>query len=73
MNSLLLGQEQSFKMLYAFHRHHLLWRALMEESEEPVMRWAVFTTLCSALRSETEQLPYHNVTLLVRMLSMVQW
>ena len=44
----------------------------MEGSEEPVMHWAVFTTLCSAFRSKTEHLPYHTVMQLVRMLSMVQ-
>ena len=33
----------------------------------PVMYWAIRTTLCSALRSEAEQLPYQAV-----MLSIVQ-
>jgi hypothetical protein len=37
-----------------------------------VMYWAVRTTLCSALRSEAEQLPYQAVMQPVRMLSMVQ-
>ena len=34
------------------------------------MYWAVCTTLCSALRSEAEQLPYQAVMQLVRMLSL---
>ena len=51
-----------------FCRYRLLWTASMEGSEEPMMRCAVFTTLCRAFRSETEQLPYHTVTQLVRML-----
>uniref|UniRef100_A0A4W5PNI2 Rho-GAP domain-containing protein n=1 Tax=Hucho hucho TaxID=62062 RepID=A0A4W5PNI2_9TELE len=38
----------------------------------PVMHLAVRTTLCSALRSEAEQLPYQAVMQPVRMLSMVQ-
>ena len=38
----------------------------------PVMYWAVHTTLCSALRSEAEQLPYQAVMQPITMLSMVQ-
>ena len=34
----------------------------MAGSLAPVMYWAVRTTLCSALRSEAEQLPYQAVT-----------
>ena len=30
----------------------------MADSLAPVMYWAIRTTLCSALRSEAEQLPY---------------
>ena len=37
-----------------------------------MMYWAICTTLCSALRSDAEQLPYQPVMQLVRMLSMVQ-
>ena len=33
----------------------------MAGSLAPVMYWAVRTTLCSALRSEAEQLPYQAV------------
>ena len=44
----------------------------MAGSLAPVMYWAVFTTLCSALRSEAEQLPYQAVMQPVRMLSMLQ-
>ena len=33
----------------------------MTESLAPVMYWAVRTTLCSALRSDAEQLPYQAV------------
>ena len=43
----------------------------MEGREEAVIRWAIFITLCSGFRSEAEQLPYHTVTQLVSMLSMV--
>ena len=47
--------------------------ASMVGSEEPVMRWAVFTTLCSLFRSATEQLRENYTEMqLVRMLSMVQ-
>ena len=38
-------------MLHAFRRHHLLWRASMDRSEEPVMRWAVFTLLSGQTQS----------------------
>ena len=38
----------------------------------PVMYWAILTTLCSALRSDAEQLPYQAVMQLVQMLLMVQ-
>uniref|UniRef100_A0A4W5PPX6 Complement C4B (Chido/Rodgers blood group) n=1 Tax=Hucho hucho TaxID=62062 RepID=A0A4W5PPX6_9TELE len=44
----------------------------MAGSLAPVMYWAVRITLCSALRSEAEQLPYQAVMQPVRMLSMVQ-
>ena len=37
-------------------------------SMAPMMYWAVRTALCSALRSEAEQLPYQAVMQLVRML-----
>ena len=37
-----------------------------------MMYWAVRTTLCSALLSDAEQLPYQAVMQTVRMLSMVQ-
>ena len=40
----------------------------MAGSLAPVMYWAVRTTLCSALRSEAEQLPYQAVMQPVRML-----
>jgi hypothetical protein len=40
--------------------------------EAPVTYWAVRATLCSALLSDAEQLPYQAVMQLVRMLSMVQ-
>ena len=63
--------ELSFAMLRALRRHRFLWTASMEGSGEPVMRWAIFTTLCSAFRFEVEQLPYHTVTQLVSMLLMV--
>ena len=57
-------------MLRAYLRHLLRWMVSMAGSGEPIMRWAVFTTLCSAFRSEAEQLPYQTVMQLVRMLSM---
>jgi hypothetical protein len=44
----------------------------MAGSLDPVMYWVVHTTLCSALRSEAEQLPNQTVVQLVRTLSMVQ-
>ena len=44
----------------------------MAGSLPPVMYWAVRTTLCSALRSDSEQLPNQVVMQLVRILSMVQ-
>ena len=44
----------------------------MAGSLTPVMYWAVRTTLCSALRSEAEQLPYQAVMQPARTLSMVQ-
>src|SRR4029434_7769766 len=71
-NSLWLGWELSFSMLRAFRRHLLRWTASMVGSGEPVMRWAVFTTLWSVLRFATEQLPNQTEMQLVRMLSMVQ-
>src|SRR4029434_902432 len=55
-------------MLRALRRHLLLWTASMVGSEEPVMRWAVFTTLCSDLRFATEQLPYHTEMQFVRII-----
>ena len=45
----------------------------MAGSLAPVMYWDVRTTLCSALRSDAEQLQYQEVMQLVRMLSMVQF
>jgi hypothetical protein len=44
----------------------------MAGSFASVMYWVVSTTLCSALWSEAEQLPYQAVIQPVRMLSMVQ-
>ena len=44
----------------------------MAGSLAPVMYWAIHTTLCSALRSEAEQLPYQAVMQPIKMLSMVQ-
>ena len=44
----------------------------MAGSIAPVKYWAVRTTLCSALRSEAELMPYQAVMQPVRMLSMVQ-
>ena len=38
----------------------------------PVMFWAILTTLCSALRSDAEQLLYRAVMQLFRMHSIVQ-
>src|SRR4029434_411215 len=67
-----LGWELYLVMLRALRRHLLCWTASMVGSEEPVMRWAVFTTLWSVLRSATEQLPNQTEMQLVRMLSMVQ-
>ena len=49
-----------------------VYRSRMAGSLAPVMYWAIRTTLCSALWSEAEQLPYPVVMQLVRMLSMVQ-
>ena len=44
----------------ALHRHCLHWTASMVGSEEPVMRWAVFTSLCSAfpIRDRAVATPY---------------
>lgn len=50
----------------------LRWTASKAGSGVPVMLWAVFTTLCSAFRSETAKLPDQTVMQLVRMLSMMQ-
>lgn len=44
----------------------------MAGSDVPVMRWAVFTTLCNALRSAAEQFSYHTVIQLVKILSTVE-
>ena len=44
---------------------------LHEGRWQPMMRSAVFTTLCRALRSAAEQLPNQAVVQLERMLSMV--
>ena len=44
----------------------------MAGSLAPVTYWAVHTTLCSALWSEAEQLPYQAVMQPVKVLSMVQ-
>ena len=47
---------------------HLVYRSWMSANLAPVMYWAVHTTLCSALQSDAEQLPYQAVMHLVRML-----
>ena len=44
----------------------------MAGSLAPVMYWAVRTTLCSALWTEAEQLPYQAVMQPARMVSMLQ-
>ncbi len=49
-------------MQRARRRQRFLWMSSMAGSGVPVMRWAVFTTLCSALQSATEQFPYHTDT-----------
>ena len=58
-----------FKGPNTFARHCRSW---MAGSLATVMYWAVSTTLCSALGSDAEQLPYQAVMQPVRMLSMVQ-
>lgn len=54
------------------HRHCFSWTSSMAGSEVLVMCWVVFITLCSALRSATEQFPYQTVVQLVRILSIAQ-
>ena len=59
------GEQPLLRTLRAFRWHRSLRTAPTEESEAPV-----FTTCCSAVRSETEQWPYRTATQLVGMLSM---
>ena len=47
-------------------------RSWMAGGLVPVMYWAIRPTLCSALRSDAEQLPHQAVMQPFRMLSMVQ-
>ncbi|XP_055488231.1 N-acetylaspartate synthetase isoform X2 [Leucoraja erinacea] len=48
----------SLTMLLASLKHRATKMDWMEESDEPVMDWAAFTTLCRFRRSRAEQLPY---------------
>ena len=50
----------------------LVYRSWMVGSLAPVMYWAVHTTLCRALWSDAEQLPYQAVMQPVRTRSRVQ-
>jgi hypothetical protein len=50
----------------------LVYRSRMAGSLAPVMYWFIRTTVCSALWSDAEQLPYQAGMQLVRMLLMVQ-
>ena len=59
-------------MLRALRRHLFSYSEVMVGSVVLVMRWAIFTTLCSDFQSLKVQLLYQTVMQLVRMLSMVQ-
>ena len=71
------GQERKYE--FTIGEKYTIWTAVQmslvpvfrAQRQDPAMRLAVSITLCGASRSETEQLPYHTATLVVRRLSMV--
>ena len=75
------GQERKYE--FTIGEKYTIWTAVqmslvpvfraasVVQRQDPAMRLAVSITLCGASRSETEQLPYHTATLVVRRLSMV--
>jgi len=66
------GVLRSLIMLSVFPRQREVERVSMDSWFVWVMDWVLFTTLCSLLRSWTEQEPYQAAIQPERMLSMVQ-